>query len=243
MIGINIITKEGILLFSHFFLSVFSDVDGDLRAGLMTAVLNAMKETQANQGIKVIDQGRYFVHIAEGELTYCLLFSQDNALTEHRFAQSILKQFEVLFGDYVATQVSFSETEFNDFSKYVIAEYNKLMQIDVAGLSAMIETMNTSFFTDFIILEKPNLHQVFTTISSYPEIHPYANQIGTMCKNLIESSIAIGQEITQLQFNLGGKYLVIVERFKKYLVVLIILRKDHEKALKEILRIRNKITS
>ena len=118
MIGINIITKEGILLFSHFFLSVFSDVDGDLRAGLTTAVLNAMKETQANQGIKVIDQGRYFVHIAEGELTYCLLFSQDNALTEHRFAQSILKQFEVLFGDYVATQVSFSETEFNDFSKY-----------------------------------------------------------------------------------------------------------------------------
>jgi len=242
LIGINIITKEGLLLFSHFFIPAFSDVDEDLRAGLMTAVLNAMKETQGDKGIKVIDQGGYFVHIVEGKLTYGLLFSQENAQTEYRFADSIVKRFEALFGDRVANQVSFVETEFTEFSKYVKTEYNKLMQIDVVALSEMIATMNSSFFTDYIILEKPNLHQVFTTTSSYPDIHPYANQIGTMCKNLVESSIEIGQEVTQIQFNLGGKYLVIVERFRKYLVILIILRKDHEKALKEILRIRNKIT-
>ena len=99
MIGVNITTKDGILLFSHFFVSGFSDVDEDLRAGLMTAILNAVKETHQDTGISTIDQGKYLVHIVEGMFTYGLFFSNENDIKEHKFANRILDRFESDFNE------------------------------------------------------------------------------------------------------------------------------------------------
>ena len=62
VIGVNITTKNGLLLFSHFFVPGFSGVDEDLRAGLMSAVLNAVKETENDAIIKTINQGKTCAH-------------------------------------------------------------------------------------------------------------------------------------------------------------------------------------
>ncbi len=240
MIGVNIIAKSGLLLFSHFFVPGFSDVDEDLRAGLMTAVLSVIQDTQQT-GIKTIDQGNYFVHIIEGKYTYGLFFSHENDLKEQKFANTSFQNFESVFQEKLKEDNSLDDDEFLEFREYLNRKYSSLIAIDVVGLSKIIEIMQESFFSDYIILEKPNLHQVFTNISSLSEIHPYANQIATMCKNIIESSMVIGHEITHLQFDLGETFFVSMNRFAKYLVIIIVDKKDRDKAVQEIIRIRNRM--
>ncbi|MHA2226381.1 MAG: hypothetical protein ACXAC8_14320 [Candidatus Hodarchaeales archaeon] len=240
MIGVNITTKSGLLLFSYFFIGGFSDVDEDLRAGLMTAVLNAVKETNDNTGIKTIDQGRYFVHIIEGKHTYGLFFSHENDLKEFKFANVTLTKFEDFFGEKLQDNIPFDDFEFHEFEEYLKKEYSSLISIDVVGLSKIIEVMDESFFSDYIILEKPYLHQVFTTINT-AELHPHANQIAYMCKNIIESSIRINLEITRLKFNLGEEFFVFADQFKKYIVILAVHKEDHDKAVNEIVKIHSKI--
>lgn len=241
MIGVNITTKNGLLLFSHFFVPGFSDVDEDLRAGLMAAVLNAVQETQPGTGIKTIDQGRYFVHVVEGKFTHGLFFSHENDLKEHNFAYATLERFEKIYGQELLEDISFDDDEFLEFQEYLNKQYNALIAIDVVGLSKIIEIMADTSFSDYIILEKPNLHQVFTNISSLPEIHIYANQIALMCKNIIEASLIINHEITNLEFNLGENYYIFVDRFVKYVVILIVQKKDRDNAIREIVRIHNTI--
>ncbi|MHA1993681.1 MAG: hypothetical protein ACW97Z_04005 [Candidatus Hodarchaeales archaeon] len=241
MIGVNITTKNGLLLFSYSFMPGFSDVDEDLRAGLMSAVLNAVKETDDSE-IKTIDQGKYIVHIIEGKYTYGIFFSHEHDLKEINFANTTLRRFEETFKKELKEEISFDDHQFVDFNDFLKREYNSLISIDVVGLSKIIDIMDESFFSDYILLEKPNFHQVFTTIS-IPEIHPHANPLAQMCKVIIESSILIGQEIEQLQFSLGREYMVFVERFRKYVVIIIVWKKNREKALKEIIRLKSKIVS
>jgi hypothetical protein len=242
VIGVNITTKNGLLLFSHFFVPGFSGVDEDLRAGLMSAVLNAVKETQDDVGLKTIDQGKYYVHIFEGEHTYGLFFSHEHDLKEMNFANTTMRRFELTFEKELTQSLSFDDTQFDTFKEFLLTEYNTLISIDVIGLSKIIDIMENSVFADYILLEKPNFHQVFTTIS-IPEIHPYANSLAQMCKTIIESSIMIGQEIEQLQFTLGRDYMVFVDRFRKYVVIIIILKRNREKAIKEIIRLKTRIAN
>ena len=243
MIGVNITTKNGILLFSHFFVSGFSDVDEDLRAGLMTAILNAVKETHQDTGISTIDQGKYLVHIVEGMFTYGLFFSNENDLKEHKFANRILDRFENDFNEILQNIISFEENDFLIFHDYLKKEYSTLISIDVVGLSKMIDLMESSIISDYIILEKTKLNQVFTTISTLPELHPYANHIGMMCKNLLESSSNIKHEITNLRFNLGDKFLVYLVVYERFVLIVILDKKDMEKTIKELARLQNKIKS
>ncbi len=243
MIGVNITTKDGILLFSHFFVSGFSDVDEDLRAGLMTAILNAVKETHQDTGISTIDQGKYLVHIIEGTFTYGLFFSNENDIKEHKFANRILNQFENDFNEILADTISYKENDFLPFHEYLRKEYLSLISIDVVGLSKMIKIMESSIISDYIILEKTKLNQVFTTISTLPELHPYANHIGMMCKSLLESGSNIEHEITKLRFNLGDKFLVYLEVYERFVLIVLINNKDLEKTLKELTRLQNKISS
>ena len=239
MIGVSITTKNGLLLFSYFFVPGFSNVDEDLRAGLMTAILNAVQETQHGTGIRTIDQGNYFVHIVEGEYTHGIFFSHENDLKEQNFANRIIAQFEFLYHDKLSKEISFKKNkEFAKFTEYLKKQYNALIAIDVVGLSKIIDIMEESFFTDYIILEKPNLHQVFTHAK-----HNFGNHLASMCKNILENSLKIGYETTKLEFNLGKEYQIYVDSFVKYIVVLIVPMKDRNKAIKEIVRIHNSIES
>jgi hypothetical protein len=244
VIGVNITSKNGLLIFSHFFVPGFSVVDEDLRAGLMTAVLNAVKETQKDTGIKTIDQGKYYVHIVEGKFTYGLFFSHENDLKEYKFANATLQKFESEFQDKLKNDtISFaqSDDEFVDFQEYLKRQYSALISIDVVGLSKIIEEMEESIFSDYIVLEKPYLHQVFTSIS-IPTIHPHANQLALMCKNILEASIKIGQEIGTLQFNLGELFYVFADQVGKYVLIVVVSAKEKDKNYKELIRIYNKIS-
>ena len=158
------------------------------------------------------------------------------------FANTTLQSFEAIFKKELEDGLSFDNHQFVDFNDFLKREYNSLISIDVVGLSKIIDIMDDSFFSDYILLEKPNFHQVFTTIS-LPDVYPHANSLAQMCKVIIESSILIGQEIEQLQFSLGREYIVFVDRFRKYVVIIMIIKKYREKAHKEIIRLKSKIVS
>lgn len=229
------------MLFSHFFVPGFTDVDEDLRAGLMTAVLNAVKETQDGTELKTIDQGRYFVHIAEGEFTYGLFFSFENDLKEHEFAEATLSRFETDFHNRLATDLSFELSDFNGFHDYLKEEYSQLISIDVVGLSKIIGLMEDAIYSDYIILERPYMHQVMTTIS-IPEINPIASNLGLMCKNLLETGIKIGKEVSRIRFFLGKDHYVLVDSLEdKFFLILVVPEKERERAEKEMTRIQNRI--
>ena len=138
-------------------------------------------------------------------------------LKEREFTYTTIRRFESSFHEKLEEGLSFHNDDFDEFNEFLAKKYNDLIAIDVVGLSRIIEIMEESFFSDYIILERPNLHQVFTHVSSLPRIHPHANTIATMCKTIIETSLLIGHEITELQFNLGKKFQVFVNRISKTL--------------------------
>jgi hypothetical protein len=135
-------------------------------------------------------------------------------------------------------EISFENKDFVKFTEYLKKQYNTLISIDVVGLSKIIDMMEESFFSDYIILEKPNLNQVFTHAK-----HNAANKVALMCKNLLEASMKIGYETTKIEFNLGNDFQIIVDSLAKYVVILIVPKKDLNKAGKEIVRIHNSIES
>jgi hypothetical protein len=229
------------MLFSHFFVPGFTDVDEDLRAGLMTAVLNAVKETQDGTELRTIDQGRYFVHIVEGEYTYGLYFSFENDLKEHEFAETTLSKFENDFQNRLVDDLPFEPVTFFDFHDYLKEKYSQLISIDVVGLSKIIELMENAIYSDYIILEKPWYHQVFTTIS-IPEIHPVANTLGIMCRNLLETGLKMDMEISRIRFQLGTAHFVLVSSLKdKFYLILVVPEKELERGEREMTRIQNRI--
>ncbi|MFW9856256.1 MAG: hypothetical protein ACFFFG_14485 [Candidatus Thorarchaeota archaeon] len=241
MIGVNITSKNGLMLFSHFFVPGFSDVDEDLRAGLMTAVLNAVKETQDGSELRSIDQGRYFVHIIEGEYTYGLYFGFENDLKEHEFAEATLSKFETSFRKQLIDGLSFSSEMFDDFHDYLKEKYSEIISIDAVGLSKIIKLMEDAIYSDYIILAKPWYHQVFTAIT-IPEINPIANSLGLMCKNLLESGLKIGLEISRIRFRIRSAYYVFVDTLKdRFFLILIVPEKEFERGERELARIKNRI--
>ena len=87
MFGISIINKNGILVFSHGLTRESTEeIDEEMHAGLMSAIFNALRETQG-ESIKSIRQRDDYVYLLyEGVLTYGVLpaVEEDHSIVHKR---------------------------------------------------------------------------------------------------------------------------------------------------------------
>lgn len=194
MLGLNIITKSGILVFSHAFTGrYFTDIDMDLQAGFMTAVLNAFKETQGEQ-IRVIQHKDYVMLLYEGVLTNGILYTTEVDLKLHSFLKDIVLKFELMFTRDLHKGKRFRRKDFELFRNVVKSQYTSIIEIDVSSLAKILETMQNSTISNYVIFETKFFHPVFTHLID-PTINRYIQQITQIFREINYFSIRTNQDV------------------------------------------------
>ncbi|MFX0122477.1 MAG: hypothetical protein ACFFAE_02485 [Candidatus Hodarchaeota archaeon] len=167
MFGINIITKAGILVFSHSFAGNYLteiDSDIDIQAGLISAVLNALRETRG-ETVTAIRYRGYMLLLYEGVLTYGILFTVEDDPKLHDFLKTIVLKFEIVFTDELYKETVLNRMDFETFRIIVRNQYAEMITIDVTNLDRLIKIMRHTTIANYIIYETKFFHPVFTKIS------------------------------------------------------------------------------
>ncbi|NHJ02423.1 MAG: hypothetical protein EAX86_09835 [Candidatus Heimdallarchaeota archaeon] len=193
MLELNIITKNGILVFSHPFSGVnLQEEDRDMRAGLLTAVLNVLRETQG-ESISSIKHKDYHLVLYEGVLTYGILTTTKDDPTLHGFIRKIVLRFELMYTYELHKGIIFNRKDFEDFREVVTKEYSALLNIDISKVGKILEIMQRSSISDYIIYEDKFFNPVFMSVVD-PVISSYANQLTQIFRGIVEFGSKINQE-------------------------------------------------
>ncbi|MFX0208032.1 MAG: hypothetical protein ACFFDT_18745, partial [Candidatus Hodarchaeota archaeon] len=204
MFGINIITKTGILVFSHSFSGDFLseiDTDVDIQAGLITAVLNALKETRG-ESVTAIRYREYRLLLYEGVLTYGILFGFEGHNPELQdFLRNIVLKFEIMFTYELYKKTIINRADFESFREIVRNQYVDMIAIDVASLDRLITIMReSSISNNYIIYETKLLLPVFTKIV-IPKINSHLPQVTRIYREILNLETKINQEHTTSTIN------------------------------------------
>ncbi len=244
MFGINIITKTGILVFSHSFSGDFLseiDTDIDIQAGLISAVLNALKETRG-ESVTVIRYREYRLLLYEGVLTYGILFGFEGHNPELQdFLRSIVLKFELMFTYELYKKTVVNRTDFESFRDTVKNQYTAMIAIDVSSLDRLINIMRESSIENYIIYETKLLLPVFTKIV-IPKINSHLPQVTRIYREILNLENKINQEHTTSIINFKGIQLNAI-KIPTHCVVLFYTPKQMERNVfkKEINQIQRKI--
>ena len=208
MFGINIITKAGILVFSHSFAGTYLteiDSDIDIQAGLISAVLNALRETRG-ETVTAIRYRGYVLLLYEGILTYGILFTVEDDPKLHEFLKRIVLKFEIVYTDELYKETVLNRMDFEPFRKIVRNHYAEMITIDVTNLDRLIKILRPLSLPNFIIYETKFFHPVFTKI-----IDPL------ITSNLPQFS-RIYRDISDLEKKLHQQYTISEISFSNFLV-------------------------
>ncbi|MFX1508436.1 MAG: hypothetical protein ACFFDC_20340 [Promethearchaeota archaeon] len=166
MFGINIITKAGILVFSHSFAGNYLteiDSDIDIQAGLISAVLNALRETQG-ETVTAIRYREYMLLLYEGVLTYGILLTVEDDPKLHEFLKEIVLKFEIVYTDELYKETVLNRMDFEPFRRIIRNHYSEMITIDVINLDRIIKIMRPTTIKNYVIYETKFFNPVFTKI-------------------------------------------------------------------------------
>lgn len=193
MLGVIIITKTGLLVFSHAFVgSYLTDIDLDLQAGLMTAILNAFKETQ-REPIRAIQHQDYRMLLYEGVLTNGILYTTVDDPKLHSFLRNIVLKFELMYTAEIHTYKGFRRADFEAFRDIVKSEYSSIIEIDVIALAEILEIMQNSSISNFVIYETRFFHPIFTSLIN-PTVNLHIERITQIFREINYFGIFTGQD-------------------------------------------------
>lgn len=201
MLGVNIITKTGILVFSHAFTSsYYEDVDEELHAGLMTAILNAIRETEKESIISIRQREDYVLLLYEGVLTFGILPTPEEDPKLHEFLREIILKFELMYTKELHQDAILERGYFEDFRPIVKKMYSEMVEIDVKLLDRIMEIMKNSTFTNYIIYETKFFHPVFKAILD-PNLNFHADRLTKVFRHIMDFGIRINQNFLTGEFN------------------------------------------
>ncbi|MFX1517323.1 MAG: hypothetical protein ACFFC6_13550 [Promethearchaeota archaeon] len=192
MFGINIITKAGILVFSHSFAGNYLieiDSDIDIQAGLISAVLNALRETRG-ETVTAIRYRGYMLLLYEGVLTYGILFTVEDDPKFHEFLKHVVLKFEIIYTDELYKETVLNRMDFEPFREIVRNHYTEMISIDVTNLDRLIRILRPTSLTNYIIYETKFFNPVFTKIvdsqitSNLPQISRIYRKISDLGKKI-----------------------------------------------------------
>ena len=197
MFGINIITKAGILVFSHSFAGnslIEIDSDIDIQAGLISAVLNALRETRG-ETVTAIRYRGYMLLLYEGVLTYGILFSMEDDPKLHEFLKHMVLKFEIIYTDELYKETVLNRLDFEPFRDTVRNHYTEMISIDVANLDRLLTILRPTSLTNYIIYETKFFNPVFTKIVD-SQITSNLPQISRIYRNISDFGKKIHQKHT-----------------------------------------------
>jgi len=202
---LEIITKTGLLVFSHDFVKdkASEDEDHDLQAGLTSAAISALRETQG-ETITEIKQVDYTLFLYEGILTYGILTVRETGLRFKDFLRKLVLKFEVTFGEEIHSETLVKRMDYESFREDVLSLYNEYSIIDVEALNRVLEVISQSNATNFIIYNVANLQPVFTSILDH-SIRGQLNKITRIIGGIEDLCLAqenITEESMTIELNL-----------------------------------------
>lgn len=170
MFRLDIITKAGILVFSHSFvnpLRLEENNDQDMQASLITAVLNTLKETQG-ETITAIHQVGYKLLLYEGILTFGILtISGEDESKLHNFLRSIVLKFELMFTYELHIESVINRTTFESFRKIIKNMYEDMIGVEFDTLHKLLEILKYSNISNLVVFETNFFHPILTSIVDY----------------------------------------------------------------------------
>ncbi|MFX0171366.1 MAG: hypothetical protein ACFE9L_05555 [Candidatus Hodarchaeota archaeon] len=242
ILDISIISKTGILVFNHTFTNSSSDsLDVDIQAGLMTAILNVLRETQRETITSIRHREDYVIILYEGVLTYGLLpvTQYDNRL--FRFLREVVLKFELMFTEELHKENVINRTVFEPFRKIIQSLYSNYLCIDVESFNKIMEIMQSSNILNYIIYETKFFHPVFSSIND-SIVGDYKEKITQMSREILDFGLNIKQN-----FSVGELYfeeiMTTLIKTPSHLLVLFSLDKEDDKETftKEIEIIKGRI--
>ncbi|MHA2248196.1 MAG: hypothetical protein ACXADY_24820 [Candidatus Hodarchaeales archaeon] len=243
MLGLNIITKPGILVFSHSFTGNYPmeiDLDVDLQASITSAVLNALRETHG-ESVTAIRHRENMLLLYEGVLTYGILFTVDYDPELYNFLRKIVLKFELMFTDGLYKETVLNRMDFESFRKIVKEQYADMISIDVPSLDKMIKIMQQTTIANYIIYETKLLHPVFSNIGN-PIISSNIQQVTQILRDIASFEKRINQEHVTSKIIFQNIQLLAIKT-QKYCVILFYPTSQKEKYSyeKEIIKLQNEI--
>lgn len=244
MLGLNIITKSGILVFSHSFTGkvvMEIDLDVDLQASIISAVLSALRETHG-ESVTAIRHRENMLLLYEGVLTFGILFTLKDDPELHDLLRKIVLKFELMFTDELYKESVFSRMNFESFRSTVKKHYSDMISIDVPSLDKLIKIMQqVKIVSNYIIYENTMLNPVFSNIGN-PSLSSGVPQVTRILREIAGLEKKINQEHTTSEISFQNIQLLAINT-KKYCVVLFYPPEQKEKSSfrKEISQLKAKI--
>ncbi|MFX0171104.1 MAG: hypothetical protein ACFE9L_04220 [Candidatus Hodarchaeota archaeon] len=245
MFGLDIITKPGILVFSHEFVkdwSVFGEEerDLDLHASLITAALGALKETQG-ETITAIRQVGYTLILYEGVLTYGILTASEDDPKMYEFLKGIVLKFELMFTHELHAETFVNRKDFEIFRPVVKEMYDNMVGIDVGGLRKVLKVMNRSKIANYIVYETKFFQPIFTSIVD-PKVNLPVHSITKIFRNI--NNLCVSQKKEKMTCEIDfDEILVHAIRIPTHLVICLCAphKVNKENIVQEINDIKNSL--
>ncbi len=209
MFGISIITKHGILLFTHGLTSeTTEDIDEELHAGLMSAIFNALRETQ-KETIKSIRQRDDYVYLLyEGVLTYGVLPAVEEDPRLYDFLRDVILKFELMYTAELHRKAIIDRHQFNGFHEIINNMYSDLVRPNAKALKKNIDTMLKAGFENFLIYELKYFHQVCKSIKD-PVLNLQTDRLAPIFRSLMQFSDKIKKNLLRGDFKFEGIDLIV----------------------------------
>jgi len=242
ILDVSIISKAGILVFNHTFTNSSSDsLDIDIQAGLMTAILNVLRDTQRETITSIRHREDYVIILYEGVLTYGLLpvTQYDNRL--FRFLREVVLKFELMFTEELHKENVINRTVFEPFRDIIQSLYSNYIDIDIESFNEIMEIMQSSRVSNYIIYETKFFHPVFSSIDD-SIVGEFKDKITKMSREIVDFGLNIEQNFSIGELNFKEMTITLIKT-PSHLIVLFYLdkEKNKEEFIKEIQKIKSQL--
>lgn len=247
MFRLDIISKPGLLAFSHDFIidwckECFETIDDDLHAGLITASINALRETQ-KEVITAIRHEGYIMLLYEGRKTRGILTTNEEDPKLHDFLRIAVSKFEFMFSFELESSPILNRSDFDSFREIVATMYNEMMNVDIKGLRKILDIMSSSRISNFIIYETKYLQPIFASLVN-PLVNLPLNSVTRILREIECLSILQNKQASHMEINFNQIILHSIRTQTHWIVCLFESRSNTKSTYStEIAVIKNSLNS
>lgn len=241
ILDVNIITKSGILVFNHTFTNSTTDekIDVDIQAGLMTSILNVLRDTQRETITSIRHRENYVIILYEGVLTYGLLPATEYDNRLFRFLREVVLKFELMFTEELHYENVLNRSMFEPFREIIQSSYNNYIHIDVDALNHILSIMQDSTILNYIVYETKFFHPVFSSIDA-SVIGETKDKITHISREIIDYGIRINRKFSVGELVFDDMFVSFMKT-QNHLLVLFNLKSSNSLFISEVTRIRSQI--